>query len=250
VQIALVISVILLFIGIAIAPTINFNIVKASTDNDLVEVTTQACGIQGFGNTTVKLTREQYNELQQYLVEFRARLNQTSTREEAVPIFNDAVVELDKYGLLPRGMSVEKAQQLMTGSRINPLYKIVEKLLGKRNNITIINALCLLFVKWTYLFLLSQVPLWVFLLWILGSPIDFFYLILLLSAIPITLSIFSFMILQAGIGSIKSLGISGLVDYENLWDVGIFGFVGLKVLSNNGEGILLGWSVLIYLPYK
>ena len=29
-------------------------------DDDLVEVTTQACGIKGYGNTTVKLTREQY----------------------------------------------------------------------------------------------------------------------------------------------------------------------------------------------
>jgi len=37
----LVVSVILLFIGVAIAPSINFTVVKASSDNDLVEVTTQ-----------------------------------------------------------------------------------------------------------------------------------------------------------------------------------------------------------------
>jgi len=110
----LVVSVILLFIGIAIAPSINFNVVKASTDNDLVEVTTQACGIKGFGNTTVKLTREQYQNLEQYLIGFRARLNQTTTREEAVPIFKDAVVELNKYGLLPKGTDVEQAQRLVT----------------------------------------------------------------------------------------------------------------------------------------
>ena len=47
-------------------------------------------------------------------MEFRARLNQTSSREEAVPIFKDAVVELDKYGLLPSGMSVERVQKLIT----------------------------------------------------------------------------------------------------------------------------------------
>ena len=110
----LIVSVILLFIGVAIAPSININVVKASNDNDLVEVTTQACGINGFGNTTVKLTRQQYQNLEQYLVDFRARLNQTSTREEAVPIFKEAVVELNKYGLLPRGMSVERAQKLVT----------------------------------------------------------------------------------------------------------------------------------------
>jgi hypothetical protein len=109
----LVIGIIFLFIGVAVAPSINFTVVKASVD-DVVEVTTQACGIKGYGNTTVKLTREQYRDLEQYLVEFRARLNQTSTREEAIPIFKDAVVELDKYGLLPKGMSVNRAFNLLT----------------------------------------------------------------------------------------------------------------------------------------
>jgi len=109
----LAIGVILLFVGVTIAPTINYSVVKA-TDDDLVEVTTQACGIKGYGNTTVKLTREQYRDLEEYLVEFRARLNQTSTREEAAPIFKDVVVELDKYGLLPKGMSVNQAFRLLT----------------------------------------------------------------------------------------------------------------------------------------
>jgi hypothetical protein len=117
----LAIGIIFLFVGVTIAPTINFQVVKASTDDDLVEVTTQACGIQGYGDTTVKLTREQYQNLEQYLVEFRARLNKTSTREEAVPIFKDAVVELDKYGLLPKGMSIERAQKLVTSGYQNLL---------------------------------------------------------------------------------------------------------------------------------
>jgi len=110
----LVVFVILLFIGVAVSPSINFKVVKASNDNDLVEVTSQACGIQEFGNTTVKLTRQQYQNLEQYLVDFRARLNKTTTREEAVPIFKEAVVELNKYSLLPKGMSIEQAQCFVT----------------------------------------------------------------------------------------------------------------------------------------
>jgi hypothetical protein len=106
--------VILLFLGVAVAPSINSSVVKTSKDNDLIEVTSQAYGTKGFGNTTVKLTKQQYQNLEQYLVDFRARLNQTTTREEAVPIFKDAVVELNKYGLLPKGMSVEQAQKLVT----------------------------------------------------------------------------------------------------------------------------------------
>ena len=130
-----VVGVIFLFIGIAIAPSINFNVVKASNDNDLVEVATQACGIKGYGNTTVKLTKEQYQNLEQYLAEFRARLNQTSTREEAVPVFKEAVIELNKYGLLPKGMSVERAQKLVLGPYQNTkLLKGLEKLSDKSEN--------------------------------------------------------------------------------------------------------------------
>jgi hypothetical protein len=121
------IGVIFLFIGVAVAPSINFTVVKASQDDDLVEVTTQACGITGFGDTTVKLTREKYQNLERYLVEFRERLNKTSTRAEAVPIFKEAVVELDKYGLLPKGMSVEKAQKLVIQQKQNDYLTELQK---------------------------------------------------------------------------------------------------------------------------
>jgi hypothetical protein len=144
----LVISVILLFIVVAVAPTINYSIVKASTDNDFVEVTSQACGIQGYGNTTIRLTKQQYQDLEQYLVEFRARLNQTTTRDEAVPIFKEAVVELNKYGLLPKGMNVERAQKLVVGfSDGNTNKELFQKILRKSKesmtNRNAFNAFCL-----------------------------------------------------------------------------------------------------------
>lgn len=112
----LVVGIILLFLGVTIAPTINFNIVKASTGNDFVEVTSEPCGVKSYGNTTVKLTRQQYQSLEEYLVDFKARLNQTKTKEEAIPLFKDAVVELNKYGLLPKGMSVVRAQRFVVGN--------------------------------------------------------------------------------------------------------------------------------------
>jgi hypothetical protein len=129
----LAVGIILLFIGVVVAPSINLSVVKASNDNDLVEVTTEACGIKGYGNTTVKLTRQQYQNLEQYLIEFRARLNQTTTREEAVPIFKEAVVELDKYGLLPKGMSIEIAQKLVIQQKQNDyLTKLQKRFLNNR----------------------------------------------------------------------------------------------------------------------
>jgi hypothetical protein len=145
----LAVGIILLFVAVTIAPTINFNTVKASTDDDLVKVTTQACGIKGYGDTTVKLTREQYQNLEEYLVEFRARLNQTSTREEAVPIFKDAVVELDKYGLLG-GLSVEKAQMLVVGPSQNTIVNNMFRKVSKVGNFSgIDNHLCLVLGRMT-----------------------------------------------------------------------------------------------------
>jgi len=114
----LAIGIILLFVGVTIAPTINQSVVTATQDDDLIEVTSQACGIKGYQDTTVKLTREQYQNLEEYLVEFRARLNQTSTRDEVTVLYKEAIVELDDYGLLPKGMSIPLAEKLVIGNNL------------------------------------------------------------------------------------------------------------------------------------
>jgi len=142
----LVVGIILLFIGVVIAPSINQSVVTAYQEDDLIEVTTQACGITAYKDTTVKLTREQYQDLEGYLVEFRARLNQTSTREGAIPIFKEAVVELDKYGLLPKGMSVERAQKFVIGRYQKVGYErlIKQPMLRNQMNLSnISNIFCL-----------------------------------------------------------------------------------------------------------
>jgi hypothetical protein len=131
----LAIGIILLFIGVAIAPSINQSVVKASQEDDIIEVTSQACGIQGYGNSTVKLTREQYQNLEQYLIEFRARLNQTSTREEAVPIFREAVVELDTYGLLPKGMNVEQSPSNLLQQNQNDYFRDLQERIPNRHDL-------------------------------------------------------------------------------------------------------------------
>jgi len=132
------VGVILLFLGVAVAPGISSNVAKTSANNDRVEVTSRACGIPGFGNTTIKLTQQQYQDLEQYLVAFQAKLNQTTTREEAVPIFKDAIVELNTYGLLPKGMSVGQAQRFVSiGDRLHHLKN------WKKITANTINSLCL-----------------------------------------------------------------------------------------------------------
>ena len=132
----LAIVVFLLFLGVALSPSIGFETVKASHTNDLVEVTTQACGMQGFGKTIEKLTRQQYQKLAQYLVDFRARLNQTTTQQAAVPIFEEALAELNTYGLLPKGMTVEQAQRIVVReqTRLQTMANLVQRFMQSSIN--------------------------------------------------------------------------------------------------------------------
>jgi hypothetical protein len=114
----LVIAVIILLIGITIAPGLTFNLVEASNENCSIEVTTKALGNTGYENSKVILTNQQYNELEQYLFDFKEKINMTTTRKEAIPLFKEAIVKLNYYGLLPNGMNISQAQNLVTGKEI------------------------------------------------------------------------------------------------------------------------------------
>jgi len=133
------VAVILLFIGLAVAPSINANVSKET----LVELTTEVCGLNG-GKQTVRLTQQEAEEVKALFYLIRERLNATESREEAEEIFKEAVVELDKYGLLG-GMSVKQAQKLVTGGYKNQrAIKILEKLYtGSQADIDS-NILCLI----------------------------------------------------------------------------------------------------------
>jgi len=114
----LAVALVLLFIGVAFAPGVNANISKASIDSELVEITTEICGLNG-GKYTVQLTKEEAEEVEHLFDSIRERLNATETREKTVEIFKEAVVELDKYGLLG-DLSVKQAQRLVIGQEQNP----------------------------------------------------------------------------------------------------------------------------------
>jgi hypothetical protein len=110
----LVVSVILLFIGVAVAPSINQSVVKA-TDDDLVEVTVEACGSKNLGIKTITFTKEKYIEIKRVMNDFIIRLNKATIRLETIEIFKNEIIKLNEYGLLPEGMSVEQVKKLVIG---------------------------------------------------------------------------------------------------------------------------------------
>jgi hypothetical protein len=233
----------LLFIGLAIAPSINFNAAKAS--DDLVEVTSQACGIKGFGDTPVKLTKEQYQDLEQYLVDFRAKLNQTTTREEAIPIFKDAVVELNKYGLLPKGMNVECAQRLMTrGNQIRNIASFLKKPISES-----INVFCL-FTAITYD--VVDLNVWLLMYFLLSqyipynSPLALLYYFFFLYGFLKPLCFCNFLTVSYGGKFIfySSIGLKGIKSGMN--DVSaVIGFTGLKIWFNTNNAFYLGVALSV-----
>jgi hypothetical protein len=244
-------GIILLFIGVAVAPNIHLSVVKAAADDELVEVTAQACGIQGYGDTTVKLTNEQYQNLQQFLVTFRARLNQTTTREETAPIFKEAVVELHKYGLLPKGMSIRDAQRLvLRGNQEAILQQPVGKMIREKMLNDSTNILCLVagYSNNTQIStLFEKIVLFNFLLIstcmkiIITSFITYLYLGLLLVGITMFFfaldSLFPFTLwsdvnIYRGNGFLYSVGLGGAKKWVGTLNGHIQGFTGIKILLN------------------
>lgn len=147
----LAIAVILLFIGVALAPSINSNIVK----DDLVEVTTEFCGIEGLKPHTIKISKNEVDKLKLFIDDFKNQLNKVETREETILLYNEAIVELDKYGLLGK-LSIEKAKNLVTGRyQNNKVTKLLEERYSKvqENSEDIENYLCLVAGRTTNTFI-------------------------------------------------------------------------------------------------
>jgi hypothetical protein len=65
----------------------------------------------------VSLAKPQYEKLTEYLDGLMQRLNATTSQQDAVLLFHEAVVEINRQGLLPKGMSVHQAQMLVSGLR-------------------------------------------------------------------------------------------------------------------------------------
>ena len=265
-------AIILLFLCVAVVPCINISVVKAATDNNLIEVTTEAYGIKGFGNHTVKLTKQQNQNLEQYLVDFRERLNTTTTRKEAAPLFKEAVVELNKYGLLPKGMSVEHAQRLVTGyyQNSNILRKIqndVQSITKSKQkqylNPNMKNTFCLLFAIATkipdYLPNPFIIPLGLLIVLCIVPSLLFsrigaedlaklFADIGLLIWVLNPLRFINFILFMGYDINLRSIGLKGLVN-EDFGNEGLFiGYTGLMLTPSSDKTYFLGFALNVAGP--
>jgi hypothetical protein len=266
------VAAILLCIGVTILPCLTSTIVEASTGKDLVEVTTQACGINGYRPSTVSLARPQYEKLTEYLDGLMERLNATTSQEDAILLFHEVVVEINKHGLLPKGMSVHQAQMLVSRyHRQSKTFSEVENTFIKRwnkkyyetANPNLKNSFCALFAAATKIpdYYPSPVIVPFGLLLVLGlfpalivSVFGQTELATKLAELGLFLWLsnplrwFNFVVFEGYDIEFRSLGLKGLV-HETLNTSGVFwGFTGLMLSPFNDKTYFLGFSFSIYGP--
>jgi hypothetical protein len=140
-------SVTFFFIVVAFLPSINVNVVKAAGENHLVEITTQVYDVTAETTATVELTEQQAQEVQTVFDDLKNRLSTAESVEETQRIFNDTIIVLDRYNLLPEEISIEHAQRLVNHAtnhqkRIAPLQKLSQKLPGETAIGAIQNSFC------------------------------------------------------------------------------------------------------------
>ena len=100
------ICLIFLVFSISFMPIINANINSSILNNHLTEVTMEIYNIDVPKIYKVNLTQEKADNLELLLETIESKINESKSIKEMVSIYKEAVVELDKLGLLPTDMSV------------------------------------------------------------------------------------------------------------------------------------------------
>ncbi|MCK4416483.1 MAG: hypothetical protein KAU84_04945 [Thermoplasmatales archaeon] len=119
------ILVCMLLIGTAVltaSGTVLIEKTSKSTNHEFIELTTEICGIPGLQSFSVKITKQDYHKLETLFDTIKSRFDTTSTRNGAEEIFEEAVIELNKIGLLPMGMNICQIKQLVIGGFLNSLH--------------------------------------------------------------------------------------------------------------------------------
>lgn len=122
----LVIGIIILFLGVALAPSLYADTL---TKDELVDVNIKFCGLGT--EHTVQLTHQQIDELDELFESIRGQLDIVETKEETVQVYNKAIEKFKRYGLLGT-YSIEQVQKLVTGGFQKPgINRYIDRLYNK-----------------------------------------------------------------------------------------------------------------------
>lgn len=110
------ISIVFLFFGLALAPSISADVDKNSFEEDFKELEIELCGLGK--KHSVKLTQHEYEKVEVLFNSIQEKLSNVESDDEAVVIFNEAIVKLNKYGLFG-DISIEEIKKIVLGTYYN-----------------------------------------------------------------------------------------------------------------------------------
>lgn len=104
----------LLFIGLAVLPSIGIR--TATTSEDRTEFIIQICGPDESTKQRIALTEHQARQIQQVFDELKDRLATTDSLKDTHDLFNDTIDTLQRYSLLPQELSTQQLKRLVTST--------------------------------------------------------------------------------------------------------------------------------------
>jgi hypothetical protein len=110
----LIVVIIVLFISVSIAPSINANVGRIPDNGKLVETSIRIHRARSITPYTLKLSEKESDEVDRIFDNLKVRLDTAVTGEEIDEIYDDAVESLYELGLFPR-MTLKEAKQLVKG---------------------------------------------------------------------------------------------------------------------------------------
>jgi hypothetical protein len=113
----LVLGIIVLFIVVSFAPSINANVSRLTVKSKLVETSVRIHRARGIIPYTLKLSEKESDEIDRIFDNIKVCLDSAVTDDEIDEIYDDAVVSLYELGLFPK-MSFDEAKQLVRGKSV------------------------------------------------------------------------------------------------------------------------------------
>jgi len=250
-------SIAVLSVFLFVSATLASAIRETAQGQESVEVTAEACGIQGYENQTVCLTRTQYESLQQDLARLHYALGQTVTVQDAIPAYTKALETLAGYGLLPRSMSLEQALRLVVGDVPCKTLKSLDT--GDRNYLALLAGRASpvnVQPTWPFLIICSILSLGQGYLVLIALVIAYYYLVEYGNQLPFSIN--SFICTPSdsnATGWLDTIGLLGLKKWEGTLHGSLFfpfthkalivGFRGIKLRMADADYFFLGRALAV-----
>ena len=284
----LALGIVLLFIGVAFAPSLYAYVETISEQQELVELTAEFHGLDKTSSHKIIVTKENSDKLDSLFDEFRFKLNESNSIEETIIVYEWAIEELDKLGLLG-DLSVDDAKRLVTGGfYYNEFIELFNRYHNAEVELENLNFLCLIAGETTETYftgpissLVARIGYILFFLMELDLS-DIIGIVLLLSISilmlrPIT-NIFPLAFYNtitfgwegllgkyyASSGWVRTFGLLGIKNWEgriigrfipiDLWDfshyTGVIGFTGLHIRDESRVIKYFGFATAVNIELK